>query len=71
MYCPTGFAGSFDDSGNILLGEWRSITSADGNTSTMQDLPPPRGCRYANSAMETKEALKSYLNSDQGAVSWQ
>ena len=71
IYCPTGFVDSFDDSGNILLGDWRSITSADGNTSAMRDLPPPRGCRYANSALETREALKSYLNSDQGAVSWQ
>ena len=69
--CPTGFVDSFDSSGNILLGEWRSITLADGNTSAMQDLPPPRGSRYAISALETREALKSYLNSDQGAVSWQ
>ena len=71
FYCPTGFVDSFDSSGNILLGEWRSITSADSNTSAMQDLQPPRRCRYANSALETREALKSYLNSDQGAVSWQ
>lgn len=28
-----------------------------------------RGSRYANSALKTREALKSYLNSDQGAVS--
>ena len=39
--------------------------------SAVQDLLPPRGSRYANSALETREALKSYLNSDQGAVSWQ
>ena len=71
IYCPTGFVDSFDDSGNILLGEWRNITSADGNKSVMQDLPSPRACRYANSALETRKTLKYFLNSDQEAVSWQ
>ena len=37
MYCPTGFVDSFDSPGNILPGEWQSITLADGNTSAMKD----------------------------------
>lgn len=73
MYCPTGFVDSFDSSGNIVPGEWRSIVSSctDGNASAIQDLPRPRGSRYSNSAHEVRESLLSYLNSDQGAVPWQ
>lgn len=71
MYSPSGFVDRWDISGNILLGEWRSITSRYGNTSAIRDLPPLRWSRYANSALKVREALKSYLKSDQGAVSWQ
>ena len=33
--------------------------------------PPIRDSRYRNYAMEVREALKAYVNSELGAVSWQ
>ena len=70
-YCPAGFVDSFDGSGNILPGEWRRITSADEGSGAFCSLPPTRGSRYRNYAMEVREALKAFVNSEQGAVSWQ
>ena len=69
-YCPAGFVDSFDDSGNILPGEWRRITSADEDSSALRNLPAARGTRYRNYALDVREALKAYVNSDQGAVPW-
>ena len=70
-YCPAGFVDSFDSSGNILPGEWRRITSADEGSSALCNLPAARGTRYRNYALEVREALKAYVNSEQGAVPWQ
>ena len=70
-YCPAGFVDSFDDSGNILPGEWRQITSTDDGSGAFCSLPATRGTRYRNHAMEMREALKAYVNAEQGAVSWQ
>lgn len=71
-YCPAGFIDSFNSSGDILPGQWRCSVSGDGNNgSAIQTLTPPRGSRYSNSAVEVREALKEYVNSDAGAVSWQ
>ena len=70
-YCPAGFVDSFDDSGNILPGEWHRITSADEDSSALCNLPAVRGTRYRNYALDVSEALKAYVNSDQGAVPWQ
>lgn len=70
-YCPAGFVDSFDGSGNILPGEWRRITSADDGSGAFCSLPATRGTRYRNHAIEMREALKAYVNSEEGAVSWQ
>ena len=70
-YCPAGFLDSFDGSGSILPGEWRKITSADKGSGEICSLPPSRGLRYRNYDMEVREALKAFVNSEQGAVSWQ
>ena len=70
-YCPAGFVDSFDDSGNILPGEWHRITSADEDSSALCNLPAARGTRYRNYALDVREALKAYVNSVQGADPWQ
>ena len=70
-YCPTGFVDSFDSSGNILPGEWRNVVSTDGSSGALGNLPVARGTRAHNSAVQVREALKQYVNSEQGAVSWQ
>ena len=69
-YCllTSYFVDSFDDSGNTLPGEWHRITSADEDSSALRNLPAARGTRYRNYALDVSEALKAYVNSDQGAV---
>ena len=63
--------GQFDGSENTLPGEWRRITSADEGSGALCSLPSTRGSRYRDYAMEVREAWKAYVNSEQGAVSWQ
>ena len=70
VYCPTGFVDSFDSSGKILPGYWRSVVK-DDNRGAFSDLSLPRGSRYSSTAMQVREAKKSYVNSEEGAVSWQ
>lgn len=70
LYCPTGFVDSYDSSGKILPGHWRSMVK-DDDRSAFRDLSLPRGSRYLSSAMQVREAMKSYVNSEEGAVSWQ
>ena len=50
---PAGFVDSFDDSGNILPGEWRRITSAVEDSSALRNLPAARETRYRNYALES------------------
>ena len=69
VYCPKGFVDSTDSSGNIKPGEWRSIAlEANG---AIRNLLPLRGRRYKTTAIEVREILTNYLNSDAGSVPWQ
>lgn len=68
MYCPYGFMDSYDKQGNFKSGEWRKEGSADG---CLQDINGVRGSRPSGNAKGMREALKTYLNSDLGAVEWQ
>ena len=47
--------------------EWRIITSADDGSAVFYSLSDKRGTRYRNHAM----ALEAYVDSEQGAVSWE
>ena len=66
-YCPTGFVDSEDSSGRIKPGEWRSLVADDG----CRPLCRPHNTRYGENAKEIRDALKYYVNSEQGAVPWQ
>ena len=70
LYCPSGFVDSFDNTGNIKPGEWRSQVPKD-DSGAMRHLSKVRGSRYNNSAIEIREGLCDYLNSAQGSVPWQ
>jgi hypothetical protein len=71
-YCPT-FMVDRDDGVNFRPGEWRGMNGDDNddNNGLLRPLPNSRGHRYHDKAMEMRNNLKTYLNSDQGSVSWQ
>ena len=65
-YCPYGFVDSDCGNGQIHPGDWRSTQS-----SCLQQLSNVRGSRYEEDAKEMGEALKDYLNSEEGSMEWQ
>ena len=69
MYCPNGFVDSTDKSGVINPGEWRRQIGP--NDGCLLDLCNVRGSRPAKSATEMREAIKDYVNSEEGAIEWQ
>lgn len=70
LYCPSGFVDSMDRSGKIKPGEWRSMVSTT-ERGALDWLNMVRGSRYTLSAIQIQKALTDFLNSEQGAVSWQ
>ena len=70
-YCPSGFVDSEDSTGEIKPGEWRNIVSAGRGDGALRPLPCMRGSRLLKSAVEVREVLKNYVNSNEGCVPWQ
>ena len=69
MYCPAGFIDSESKNGDVRPGEWRSMAQLE--SSSLAYLPNVRGSRYRQNAVEMREALKDYVNSEAGSVEWQ
>ena len=67
-YCPSGFTDSYDDTGNLQEGKWRTL--AVGNEG-MLPISRVKGSRYSNNAVEMRNSLRRFLNSEEGSVSWQ
>ena len=67
-YCTSGFTDSHDNTGNLQEGKWRTL--AIGNEE-MQPLSRVKGSRYSNNAVEMRNSLGRFLNSEEGSVSWQ
>ena len=70
IYCPTGFVDLEDSSGKIKPGHWREILTENKN-ALLQKLTPVRGSRYKGTAVDMRNALKDYVNSEIGSLSWQ
>ena len=68
-YTPAGFIDSEDRDGNIVPGDWRQNMSSEN--LALIEVPPYRGSRSKKSALDTREALKNYLNSEHGSLPWQ
>ena len=68
-YITTGFADSEDSDGNIVPGDWRKDVQS-GN-SALEEIASLSGSRAKKSALDTRNALKDYLNSEEGSVPWQ
>ena len=69
-YCPAGFIDSERSTGDINVGNWRNAINVNQQVM-IQDLPPVRGSRYRKDAVEMRDALKGYVNSEEGELSWQ
>ena len=68
MYCPSGFVDSYEKNGTIKPGEWRKYQTTDG---CLQNLGNVRGSRPNSNAKNIREAIKKYVNSEEGSVEWQ
>ena len=68
-YIPTGFAHSEDNDENIVPGDWRKDVQS-GN-SGLEEITSLHGSCAKKSALVTRDALKDYLNSEEGSVPWQ
>ena len=67
-YCPTGFVDSYDGNGQIKNGEWRRLVTPDG---ALPSISKVRGSRYTEDAIQLRDALKTYVNSEKGSLPWQ
>ena len=67
-YCPSGFTDSYDDTGNLQEGKWRTLVV--GNEG-MLPISRVKGSRYSNKAAEMRNSLCRFLNSEGGSVSCQ
>ena len=65
-YTPNNFLKREDNSGDIVVGQWRSIL--DGHS--LQNVRPIRNQQCTRTTTETREALANYLATD-GSVSSQ
>ena len=68
LYCPLGFVDSENSSGEIKRGEWRSIV---GKADCFNPIARCKGGKRKEDANNMREALKAYVNSEEGSVSWQ
>ena len=68
-YIPTGFADSEDSDGNTVPGDWQK--DVQSGKSALKETASLRGSRAKESALDTRDALKDYLNSEEGSVPWQ
>ena len=71
LYCPSGFVDSVDDTGRIKEGDWRSIVQSSSTHFGITNISNVRGSRYSDEAVNMRDALMNYLNSEEGAVPWQ
>ena len=70
-YTPSGFVDSEDKDGNFLPGEWRLQKENGLNNNALVDLPRVRGSRSRHDALETRNELRDFLNSEEGSLPWQ
>ena len=70
-YTPSGFVDSEYKDGNLLPGKWRLLIGNDSNNSRLVSLPHVRGSRSWQDALEARNNLKIFLNSDEGSLPWQ
>ena len=68
-YCPTGFVDSEDGSCVVRPGEWHSLVAND-NIGCLQGINHVRGRRNRDHTIAMRDALSSYLGSEEGSLPW-
>ena len=63
-YIPTGFADSEDSDGNIVPGDWQKDVQSEN--CALEEIVSLCGSCAKKSALDTRDALKDYLNSEEG-----
>ena len=61
-YIPTDSGDSEDSDGNIVPGDWRKEVQC-GN-SALEEIASLRGSHVKKPSLDTRDALKDYLNSE-------
>ena len=67
-YSPEGFIDSYDGTGCIKLGDWRTIVSNDAG---LQRFSRTGSNNYSAAAQDIRESFEKYFNSCIGALEWQ
>ena len=67
-YCPFGFIDSYDSTGNLKEGEWRELAT---RSKGMLPINRVKGSRYSNNAVEMRNSLRRFVNSENVSVEWQ
>ena len=67
-YTPAGFIYSEDKHGNFVPGEWRSKNESAVQSGSFQSMNAVRGSGSRVDALQVRNQLKNYLNSNEGNV---
>ena len=70
-YTPAGFIDSEDKHGNFIPGKWRSQNKNTVRCGSYQSINAVQGSQSRVDALEVRNRLKNYLNSNEGSVPWQ
>jgi hypothetical protein len=65
VYCPAGFADTYDEEGNLINGEWREHVFDSNNLGRQQFGRP------STEATEMREHLSTFFSSPAGELEWQ
>ena len=68
-YTPVGFVDSESGDGSLIHGDWRKEVSTYDNG--LGNINPVRGSRPRLDAINIRDALKEFFNSEAGSVEWQ
>lgn len=66
-YCPSGYTDTYDNDGNVILGQWRN----DASGGDLVSLSGTSGNRSSRDAARVRDILADYFVSPQGEVAWQ
>ena len=64
-YTPAGFIDSEDKNGNFIPGEWRSQNKNTVRCGSYQSINAVQGSQSRVDALEVRNRLKNYLNSNE------
>ena len=53
----------------MVPGDWRSLTTTENNL--MINAAPVQGSRYHQGSLAMRDALKDFVNNEEGQVDWQ